>query len=165
MKHLTPHWKQEDLENIIVEQAPNPSIGYSVEPGIDIDKYKHLVSAGVYRGLPNFFNKDILEKEFNWIDHKGYAIHKMLPGSILPLHRDKYAFYANHHNVTNFDTIVRVIVFLQDHKLGHTLQVEDCNIPQWNAGDYVYWKGKKAHLAANFGADIRYTLQITGLVK
>lgn len=165
MKNITPHWNIDNLNSLVVEQAPDPTIGFNVEDGINLAAYQNLVSAGVYRGLPDFFELEVFEKEFHWIENKGYAVHKMLPGSILPLHRDKYAFYANHHKIIDFNRIVRIIVFLENHKLGHILQVEDTPISEWKAGDYIYWTGKKAHLAANFGNEIRYTLQITGLLK
>lgn len=165
MKNISPHWNIEYIKGLNIEQAPNPIIGFEPEANLNLDRYAGLVSAGVHRGLPDCFDLEILNHEFKWIDHKGYAIHRMLPGSILPLHRDKYSFYSNQYNITDFETIVRVIVFLEDHKLGHILQIEGTPVKEWKAGDYVYWTGKKAHMAANFGNHDRYTLQITGVVS
>lgn len=164
MNNIQLTWSIEDIINLNIEQAPDPTIGFDLVDGSNANSYSNIISAGVYRGLPDFFDKSVLEKEFNWINNKGYAIHKMLPGSILPLHIDKYAYFSRQHNIMDFDKIVRVIIFLEDHKLGHILQIEDTPVQEWKAGDYVYWYGKKAHLAANFGTEARYTLQITGII-
>lgn len=164
MKHINPHWNIDCVKSLNIDQAPDPTIGFDSEPNLNLENYIDIVSAGVHRGLPDCFNLDLLEKEFNWIDHKGYALHKMLPGSILPLHKDRYSYYANQYDITDFDTIVRVIVFLEEHKLGHILQIENTPVTEWTAGDYIFWTGKKAHLAANFGNVDRYTLQITGIL-
>lgn len=164
MKRIKCHWSKDDLSSLKIEQALDPSTGYCVEDGLNLEKYNGLISAGISRGLPVFFDKDILETEFNWISDKNYAVHKMIPGSILPLHRDKYSYFSSKHNITNFDKIVRVILFLEDYKIGHILQVEDYPVGYWKAGDYVWWQGRKAHLAANFGNEVRYTLQITGIL-
>lgn len=164
MKHIRCHWSKDDLLSLNVDQVPDPSVGYHTEDGLNLEKYENIISAGVSRNLPIFFDKDILETEFNWISDKHYAVHKMIPGSILPLHRDKYSYFSSKLNITDFDKIVRVIIFLEDHKIGHILQVENCPVGYWKAGDYVLWQGKKAHLAANFGNEDRYSLQITGIL-
>jgi|TARA_R100000027_G_scaffold65081_1_gene59219 hypothetical protein len=165
MKHIEPSWNIDQIKLLDIEQQPYPSIGFESESGVNLEQYKQLMSAGVLRELPSCFDKDQLESEFDWIDHKAYAIHKMLPGTILPLHRDKYSYYSTRFDIKDFDNIVRVIVFLEDHRIGHVLQIEGTEVKEWRAGDYVSWRGKKAHLAANFGNSDRYTLQVTGIAN
>jgi hypothetical protein len=165
MNYIDPHWDIDKLKTINIVNAPAPEVGYSTEEGINLEKYQSLVSAGVHRGLPKCFNLDVFEETFNWINYKSYAVHKMEPGSILPLHKDKYSYYSTQYNIIDFNKIVRVIVFLEDYELGHILQIEDTPVTEWKAGNWVSWSGKKTHLAANFGCHNRYTLQITGLIK
>lgn len=162
MNYIKPTWNINDVIDLNIEQVPKPDIGFDVVNGTNVDKYQGIISAGVYRGLPNFFDKTIFEKEFNWIKNKGYAVHRMIPGTILPLHRDNYSYYATNNNITDLNNIIRVVLFLDDHKLGHILQIEGLSFANWSAGNYVFWQGKKAHMAANFGNEDRYTLQITG---
>lgn len=164
MKHIAPFWNINDIKNLNIPQHSDPHSGFNIDEELDRRFYDNYTSAGVYKGLPEFLNESILEKEFSWISNKGYAIHKMLPNKMLPLHKDKYSYYSSQLGVKDLNLIVRVIVFLEDFKLGHILQIEGTPVNQWRAGDYVMWQGQKSHVAANLGLEDRYTLQITGLI-
>lgn len=164
MNHVEIHWDIEAIKNIKIAAEDNPYVGFDTVAN-DTESYKHLISAGVHRGLPDCFDLDIFEKEFDWLDNKSYAVLKMVPGSILPLHRDRYSYFSQQNNITDLDQIVRVIVFLEDQKIGHILQIENQEVNAWRAGDYVYWHGKKMHMAANLGNEDRFTLQITGIIN
>jgi hypothetical protein len=86
---------------------------------------------------------------------------RMRTGDLLPRHSDSYKTYINVHNITDPSTIYRAIVFLEDWKSGHILEVDDTPFSKWSAGDYVIWQYDTPHLAANIGIDPRYTAQIT----
>lgn len=163
--HITPVWDIQDIINLNIQPHENPHRGFNAVKGLDESFYKNITDIGVYHGLPSFLNEDYFNKEFSWIKHKGYSIHRMLPNTMLPLHRDKYSYYSKKLGIEDLNTIIRVIVFLEDHKIGHVLQIEGTPVHEWKAGDYVLWRGQKAHLAANFGLEDRYTLQITGIIK
>ena len=93
-------------------------------------------------------------------NNTGVTIFKMNTADILPLHRDTYKFYKSKYNI-NDETIYRAIVFLEDWKSGHLLEVENELQHNWKAGDYVLWKNDAIHMAANLGLESRYTAQIT----
>lgn len=92
------------------------------------------------------------------------VVNRMMPGQILPYHRDKYATYKKRNNISDDQEVTRIIVFLHEQKAGHQLWIEDqfCSGP---AGSYFGWTGDTVHMAANLGSEDRYILQVTGLQK
>lgn len=101
-------------------------------------------------------------KELGWKD-VCTSYYRMDPGTILPRHWDTYKRYIEIFELENIpQTIYRGIVFLEDWKSGHYLEVADEPITKWCAGDVVTWWYDTPHLAANMGYAPRYTLQITG---
>lgn len=102
------------------------------------------------------------KKYFTW-DFFSWSIYRMTPGCVLPNHWDTYARFKEIYSITDCDTIRRAIVFLEDWKSGHYLEIDSEPIVQWRAGDGVVWKNDVPHLAANMGMTNRYTLQITGV--
>jgi hypothetical protein len=61
-------------------------------------------------------------------------------------------------------SIRRAIVFLEDWKSGHYLELKGVPVTGWRAGFTPVWAYDAPHMAANIGATPRYTLQITGHV-
>jgi len=59
MNYIEPTWNIKDVIDLNIEQVPKPDIGFDVVNGTNVDKYQGIISAGVYRGLPNFFDKTI----------------------------------------------------------------------------------------------------------
>lgn len=97
-------------------------------------------------------------------EHPTTTLYCMTPGTILPNHRDVYLKYKQIFSLEdNFSNIFRVIVFLEDWKSGHYLEVDKYPFTNWKKGDYVIWKYDTEHIAANIGDENRYTLQITGI--
>lgn len=86
---------------------------------------------------------------------------QMLPGDIIPYHSDSYKFYKELYNITNSSKINRMIVFLEDWKAGHILELQEKSITNWKAGNNITWKNDASHMAANLGSEVRYTAQIT----
>ena len=96
----------------------------------------------------------------------GTSYYRMNTGTVLPTHSDLYLKYIELFNLRGREhTIRRAIVFLEDWKSGHYLEVEGTPFVKWSAGDYVIWKYDAEHYAANIGQDPRYTMQITGIQK
>lgn len=93
------------------------------------------------------------------------SFYRMAPGRILPYHRDTYKRYRELFNITNPFSIWRAVVFLEDWKKGHYLEVDGHPILRWKAGDAILWQFNTDHLAANLGCDCRYTLQLTGIMN
>ena len=105
-----------------------------------------------------------IKEHFSYLSNIGICFHVLTPGNYLPEHRDYYGFYANKYNITDLNQIERSVVFLENHKPGHFLTVENSVYANWSAGDICTWQGTKLHSAINLGIDNRYTLQVTGIL-
>lgn len=87
---------------------------------------------------------------------------KMNCGDLLPIHSDRYTKYRSIFNVSSQSAVSRCIVFLEDWKSGHYIEVDGDPLLPWKKGDYMFWREDTVHFAGNFGIEPRYTLQITG---
>ena len=106
----------------------------------------------------------ILCEQLGWANCLS-SFYCMLPGRILPEHQDTYKKYRELFNIDNPYSIWRAVVFLEDWQSGHYLEVADCPITGWQAGDCVLWQYNTPHIAANLGRENRYTLQLTGIMN
>ena len=125
------------------------------------EPYKNSISNDVY-ALPNPMPKFVDEVMNNFkYDIVGVAFNRTPPGCILPLHGDYYTNFLKAYNINDINKIHRYILFLEDAKLGHMMQIEKKVYADWKAGDLVDWWGDSLHAAYNMGVEYRYTLQIT----
>ena len=127
---------------------------------LNVNVFEHNI--GVY--INNDVEKKFIsfaEKKFK-LNHTVVAFNKMIPGQILPFHKDLYSTYIKKNRIKNKKNIVRIIIFLHDSLPGHQLWIEDkiCTGP---AGSYFGWKYGAKHMAANLGEQDRCVLQITGV--
>jgi hypothetical protein len=113
--------------------------------------------------LPSWNHKFVeLYESQGWKD-VGIAYYRMHTGTVMPVHSDLYKRYVEVFNLQGREhTICRALVFLEDWKPGHYLEVRGIPIVDWRAGTVVEWKYDTPHMAANIGIEPRYTLQITG---
>ena len=79
----------------------------------------------------------------------------------MPLHGDHYTNFLKAYDIKDVNDIHRYIIFLEDAKLGHMMQIEKQVYADWQAGDVVGWPGTTSHAAYNMGIEHRYTMQIT----
>ena len=98
---------------------------------------------------------------FPW-NNLSWSVYRMGPGCVLPAHSDTYARFKKIYNLPHTSSVIRTIVFLEDWKSGHYLEMNGQPIISWRAGDWVSWRDDFIHLAANVGKTDRYTLQLTG---
>jgi len=93
----------------------------------------------------------------------GVAYYRMHTGTVMPEHQDLYKRYIQVFGLQGQESnIRRAIVFLEDWKSGHYLEIDGSPVVGWSAGDVVEWHYDTPHMAANIGLEPRYTLQITG---
>ena len=97
-------------------------------------------------------------ERFSW------SLYRMIPGSVLPAHKDTYDRFKLVHGLETTHNVVRTIVFLEDWASGHYLEMNGRPFTGWRAGDWVSWRDDFLHLTANMGQTDRYTLQLTGTV-
>lgn len=114
---------------------------------------------GVPMPMPDY--AEPFTKLFDW-KNVGIGFFRMNTLDLFPIHQDHYLTYQQKFNITDPTTIWRCIVFLEDWKSGHYLEVDGDPIVNWKKGDYVMWNYNVPHFAGNFGTESRYTMQITG---
>ena len=89
------------------------------------------------------------------------------PGCVIPYHFDN--FNNPNWDQTRVNQLVRVIVCLEDYKMGHLIQYIEhgkCRTcVNWVAGDGLMWDNQVPHLTANAGMQPKYTMQITGFLN
>lgn len=163
--HLKPFWTKESIEQITYVPPPDTNARFDLVDKLDQERYAGLITIDRATDLPDVLNSEFLYREFGWLKNKSYSVHKMDPGTLLPMHRDLYRYYKDSNNIEDVNDIIRVIVFLDDWHSGQILEIEGKMIVNWRAGDWVTWRGTDTHLAANLGHERRYTLQITGIIK
>lgn len=113
--------------------------------------------------LPSW-NQQFVEfyQQQGWLDI-GVAYYRMCTGTVMPEHQDLYKRYIEVFDLQDQkQSIRRAIVFLEDWKSGHYLEIDGAPVTCWSAGDVVEWHYDTPHMAANIGIEPRYTLQITG---
>jgi len=113
--------------------------------------------------LPTWNHRFVeLYQQRGWQDI-GVAYYRMHTGTVMPEHRDLYKRYIEVFGLQGRESSIRrAIVFLEDWKSGHYLELDGYPVVKWSAGDVVEWQYDVPHMAANIGLDPRYTLQITG---
>jgi len=140
------------------------------------DSVKHWLD----RGYANKFTGEMCDMRnpqpswnsgfIGWFTARGWknigtSYYRMATGTILPLHSDLYKKYIELFDLKGREqTIRRAVIFLEDWKSGHYLEIAGQGITDWVAGSVVEWVYDTPHMAANLGIDPRYTLQITGIV-
>ena len=159
VSHIEPFWDDEYKHLDYTREAFNDPISekYWREIGYN---HEHFVGkmADFCKPQPSWNNKII--QEFDWNDI-GTSYYLMETGVILPTHSDLYRRYKKIHNLTEYNTIWRALIFLEDRRWGHIIEIDE-QVLNWKAGDMIIWKNDEKHLAANIGIEPRYTLQVTG---
>lgn len=86
------------------------------------------------------------------------------PGQILPWHYDRHYMLKRMHP-NDPRSIVRILVFMQDWKIGHILQIQNDILTHWKKGQVVVWHPDTYHVSANIGLEKKWTCNITGFVN
>ena len=159
MHNIQVCWTKQDFINLDYKSLG----GYGTPNFVNYshDVYKKSINNDVYsmpNPMPNFVKKVL--KNFSY-RIKAVAFNRTPPGNFLPLHYDLYSKFIKKYDIYDPNQIHRFIIFLENSKPGHLMQIENRIIAEWQAGDYVDWYGSTEHAAYNIGWDHRYTLQIT----
>tara|TARA_B100001093_G_C26788877_1_gene998038 strand:- start:1277 stop:1765 length:489 start_codon:yes stop_codon:yes gene_type:complete len=159
MHKIKVTWKTEDFINL--EYISKGGYSSDVFALYSQEIYKKIINNDVYH-LPNPMPAfvDTVLKNFDY-RIKAPAFNRMSPGNVLPLHKDKYKIFMNQNNIKDINSVYRFIIFLEDSKPGHFMQIGNKIFSQWQSGDYVKWQGQTLHAAYNLGSEDRYTLQVT----
>ena len=95
----------------------------------------------------------------------GISFFKQTCFQVLPTHSDNYKRYRQVFDIEDPSVIYRCVVFLEDWKSGHYLEVDGTPVLPWKKGDYVWWNFDTPHYSGNFGKENKYTMQITGMLS
>jgi hypothetical protein len=161
--HVDPWW-DDSFKELDYQYIPIKN-NYDEERWI-AEGYKNIQLNGALYGMPRPM-PDYADKFltlFDW-DNQGIGFFRMNILDLFPKHQDHYASYRKMFNITDPSVIWRCIVFLEDWKSGHYLEVANQPILGWRRGDYVAWNYDVPHFAANIGLESRYTAQITGMER
>jgi hypothetical protein len=153
-------WKPEHYIDAGWYRHPDKTHGFSTE---DANYKIYGDNLGVY--IPEKLDP-IFEKAFNFFDLNElvFSLSMYKTGMILPWHKDNYPTYSKNKKVADPETVVRIMVFLEDAQPGHQLWIED-KMCSGKAGSWFSWQGRAKHMAANLGEQNRYVLQITGICQ
>jgi hypothetical protein len=158
--HIKPWWN-DNFKDLPYEYYPIKNT-WDEERWIK-EGYKGVTLNGALYAMPNPM-PDYAELFLNLFDWKnvGIGFFRMNTLEMFPIHQDHYVSYQQKFNITDPLTVWRCIVFLEDWKSGHYMEVDNTPIVNWKRGDYVMWNYNVPHYAGNFGTEPRYTMQITG---
>jgi hypothetical protein len=98
------------------------------------------------------------------LDNPIVTLTRQDPGQILPWHYDRHFMLKNKYP-NDARTVIRILVFLEDWKMGHILQIHDDILVKWKQGQAVVWDPSTYHVAANIGIETKWTCNITGFVN
>lgn len=152
-------WHKENYVEAGWYRHPDKTHGFSTEG----ENYKiYGDNLGVY--IPKTLNP-IFEQAFDFfnLDEIVFSLSMYKPGMILPWHRDNYPTYSKNKGIVEPESIVRVMVLLEDSAPGHQLWIEN-KMYSGPAGSWFAWQGRAKHMAANLGEVNRYVMQITGIL-
>ena len=161
--HVAPWW---DNEHTLLDYLYLPHKDQQMVQTWEQQGYANMnLNGAVYaqnREMPAWALK--FTELFDW-QNSTVSLYCMNTGDILPVHSDHYFGYKKMFGITNAQDIARAIVFLEDWKSGHYIEIDAHPIVNWKKGDYVWWCGDTPHMAYNMGLAPRYTTQITGTIK
>jgi len=158
--HITPWWGDEFKS--LDYKIPELTNTYDVEKWNKMGFSGYKYGGGIY----NMQNKmpDYAVPFLTLFDWNNVAIQFFILKTMwaVPPHSDGFPGYMKRNNITDINRVCRAVVFLEDWKSGHYLEMDGDPFVNWKAGDWVQWCGETPHYAANIGLENRYTLQITG---
>lgn len=156
---IKPEWKIEDFTNLPYKLDHDKEV---------VESYGRVGHSSTMMNLYNCFEYNLtfdrlpIVTQFNFLKNITLAVNLLTPGQYVPLHIDRYETYKRLFDITPDQTIVRIIIMIQDHSPGQMLQILDNTIGVWNAGDWFGWHENDLHGTYNFSKINRYAIQLTG---
>ncbi len=162
-RNIDPFWDDQYQQLIYINEEFNSPT--------DLEKWKQQGFATRFTGdmcdmrSPQPAWNDRIIDYFTGLGWKdiGTSYYRMMPGTILPTHQDRYVKYISIFDLQDKEeSIRRAVLFLEDWQSGHYAEYQGRPFVNWRAGAVVEWTYDTPHMAANLGSTPRYTLQITG---
>jgi hypothetical protein len=92
------------------------------------------------------------------------SFYKLSPAHVTPWHTDHYKNFKKFYKLQD-EQVIRRMVFLQNWKPGQIFCIDEETITNWKSGDWIEWTPEHRHMGANHSEEIRYTLQLTGIIQ
>jgi hypothetical protein len=163
--HIEPFWNIEEIKNLkwFYKEFNDDlqikiwnNLGFLYRPGLMVDIKNQNIAT----------TDKLISIHENKLKNIGINYYCMRPGDNLPSHTDEYYTYKKIFNLYGQENkIIRIIYFLEDWNSGNYFEIDNTAMVNWKSGDYVAWKYKTPHIAANLGNKNRYTIQVTGTLK
>ena len=156
--YIDPTWNIQEFKDLKYKFDPDPVLCD------EYSRYGHSLDSMKFY---NCFETDIdfsLSYILDKFELKGItaAVNFFRPGQYIPLHSDRYERYTKLHKLDNANSVVRIVVMLENSSPGQILQIENRVHCEWSAGDWFLWNGYDSHAFYNLSKVDRYALQITG---
>lgn len=92
---------------------------------------------------------------------------KLDPGTTLPWHKDSFYMLRQKRQDWKEQGLipVRYLIFAEDWKIGHFVQLEDQTVSHWKAGDCWFFCYQTQHLGTNAGLEPMISIQVSGFQK
>ena len=153
------------MENIKLKNFKDKGWTWIGRPADNYGQYYHDANTNLwvsYNEAPSEVTK-FAEQTFK----KGWIVTmiKQPPGSFFPGHTDTHYKFRLKNKHARLKDIVRYCVFLQDWKPGHYFELDYKPLVSWSKGDICVIKPNIHHRSANAGDEMKYTLQITGILN
>lgn len=108
------------------------------------------------------WEKDIIDQLP--LDRATATLTRQDPGQVLPWHIDRF-FFLKKQYPEDPRPIWRFLLFMEDWRMGHILQINDSVLHHWRRGDVVVFHPGTEHLSANVGLETKWTCNITGFLN
>jgi len=158
-------WGIEEFKNLKYDVGfynSNPPLNTLLAAGHDVHKMTNWICH-----YPNPMPQAVEDLIHHWskLSNVGVAVNLLTPGQYLPLHQDQYSKYRKSFNLTDGDTIVRILIMAQDSVPGQMFQVHGETYGNWKAGEWFAWANSEWHATYNFSNVDRYAIQLTGMLN
>lgn len=98
------------------------------------------------------------------LDNAIVTLTRQDPGQVLPWHYDRH-FMLRRLYPNDTRMVVRILVFMENWKTGHVLQIHNEMLYNWKRGQVMIWHPNTYHLAANIGLEKKWTCNVTGFLN
>jgi hypothetical protein len=159
--HLDPKWVVEEYFDLKYNQdtVDNTYLNNFLDAGHNRDQ---MCLYNYFEPNPMPTSVAYIKSHFLELQNLTAAINLVKPGQYMPYHSDLYARWCHIHKHNNINTIVRIIVMLENAELGQMLSINEATYTNWKAGDWFSWSGTTSHAIYNMSLKNRYAVQLTG---
>lgn len=159
--HIFPNWSVQEYFDLKYNQdtVSDEYLNKFLDAGHNRDQ---MCLFNYFEPNPMPSSINYIKEQFSNLNNLTAAVNLIRPGQYMPYHSDLYYRWRHIHNHDTVESIVRIIVMLEDNEIGQISQIGNNVISSWKAGDWFSWIGSTPHAVYNMSLKNRYAVQITG---